>query len=120
MVAPGAALMGLRAEVFDLDGGLCVGCGKRLRRNGNVWTWHVHHCIRQGTMKARGLRPRWWRGPALCVLLCWDCHGAQTSKMRPVPLEKLPQRIHRAVAILGPWAVDLLWREHPPSERVSA
>ena len=113
MVAPGAALMGLRAEVFDLDGGLCVGCGKRLRRNGNVWTWHVHHCIRQGTMKARGLRPRWWRGPALCVLLCWDCHGDQTSKMRPVPLEKLPPRIHRAVAILGPWATDLLGREHP-------
>lgn len=107
--------MGLRNDVYVLDGGNCVGCGRHQRRNASSFEWHCHHVIRQQTMKARGLRPKWWRGPALCVLLCWDCHGDQTSKMRPVPLEKLPQRVHRAVAILGPWAVDLLSREHPPA-----
>jgi hypothetical protein len=110
----------LRAEVYELDAGRCVGCDARLSRHGNAWAWHAHHVIKQQTMRARGLRPKWWRGPALAILLCWDCHGAQTSKMRPVPLEKLPERVHRAAAILGPWAVDMLWREHPPSDRVVA
>jgi hypothetical protein len=32
-----------------------------------------------------------------------------------VPLERLPERVHRSVAILGPWAVDLLTRYHPPA-----
>lgn len=108
--------MGLRSEVYALDAGRCVGCGAKLARGGSVYEWHAHHCIRQNTMKARGLRPKWWRGPALCVLLCWTCHGDQTSKMRPVPLEKLPERIHRAAVLLGPWAVDTLAREHPPSD----
>lgn len=111
--------MSLRAEVYALDGGRCVGCGKRLLRNGGPWQWHAHHCIRQNTLKARGVRPKWWRGPALACLLCWDCHGAQTSKMRPVPLEKLPERIRRAAVLLGPWAVDTLKREHPPASVIA-
>lgn len=107
--------MSLRATVYDLDAGRCVGCGSRQAKGAGTWAWHAHHVIRQNTLKARGLRPKWWRGPALCVLLCWTCHGDQTSKMRPVPLERLPERIHRAVALLGPWAVDVLKREHPPT-----
>lgn len=110
--------MSLRHDVWALDGGRCVGCGKRLRRGANAWSWSCHHVIRQQTMKARGLRPKWWRGPALCVLLCATCHGDQTSKMRPVSLEKLPERVRRAAVLLGPWAVDILAREHPPSDRV--
>lgn len=105
--------MSLRLEVWELDGGRCVGCGKRLRRGAGIWEWAVHHCLRVQTMRARGLRPKWWRGPAVACLLCFDCHGLQHNRKAPVPLEKLPQRIHRAVAILGPWAVDTLAREHP-------
>lgn len=111
--------MGLRADVWELDGGRCVGCGKKLRRNGTVFDWHAHHCIKQQTMRARGLRPKWWRGPAVCVALCVACHGDQTSKMRPVPFEKLPERVKRAVVLLGPWAVDTLKREHPPGTEIA-
>ena len=112
--------MGLRAEVYALDGGRCVGCGALQRRNGGPWEWHCHHAIKVQTMKARGLRPKWWRGPVMCVLLCFECHGLQHNRKAPVPLERLPERVHRSVAILGPWAVDILAREHPPSSPLAA
>jgi hypothetical protein len=105
----------LRAEVYTLDGGRCVGCGKRLRRNGDVWHFQVHHALKVQWMKARGLRPKWWRGPALAVLLCRECHMQHEARAAVVPLERLPERVHRSVAILGPWAVDLLTRYHPPA-----
>jgi hypothetical protein len=107
--------LSLRREVFDLDGGCCVGCGAKLRRNGDLWQWQAHHAIKQQVLKARGLRPKWWRGAALCVLLCRRCHERHESRTAPVPSEKLPPRIHKSVAILGPWAVDLLRRYHPPA-----
>lgn len=112
--------MSLRVEVFDLDGGRCIGCGTKLRRNGSVWDYQAHHVIRQNVMKARGLRPRWWRGPSLCVLTCKRCHERHTTRTAVIPLERLPQRIHRAVCILGPWAVDLLQREHPHASETSS
>jgi hypothetical protein len=107
--------LSLRAEVYALDDGRCVGCGKRLARGGTLWDWVPHHCILEQVLKARGLRPKWWRGPALCILLCFDCHGRQHNRKAPVPLERLPERVHRSVAILGPWATDLLARYHPPT-----
>lgn len=105
--------MGVRQEVYDLDHGCCVGCGKQLRRNGTVWDWHAHHVIRQNTLKNRGVRPRWWRGPHLCITLCWACHGAQTSCMAKVPFERLPGRVVAAAGELGPWAENALLRAHP-------
>lgn len=108
--------MSLRLEVFDLDGGRCVSCGAKLRRNGTVWDYHAHHVIPKNVLKARGLRPRWWRGPALCILLDRRCHERHTSRTATIPLERLPERVHRSAHILGPWAVDLLRRYHPPTD----
>jgi hypothetical protein len=107
--------VGLRAEVYELDGGRCVGCGAKLARGADAWSWQVHHVLKVQTMKARGLRPKWWRGAALAVLTCRKCHMAHEARTATIPLEKLPERVHRSVAILGPWAVDLLTRYHPPT-----
>lgn len=107
--------MGLRAEVFELDGGRCVGCDVKLARGADAWSWQVHHALKVQNMKARGLRPKWWRGAALAVLTCRKCHMDHEARIAPIPLGKLPERVHRSVAILGPWAVDLLRRYHPPA-----
>lgn len=107
--------MGLRDDVHDLDLGLCVGCGRRMARGGDAWSWQVHHVVKVQVLKARGLRPKWWRGPALCVLTCRRCHERHENRTAPIPLERLPERIHYAVGLLGPWAVDLLARYHPPT-----
>src|SRR3954451_24513594 len=107
--------MGLRAEVYELDGGRCVGCGAKQARGADAWSWSCHHVVKQQVMRARGLRPKWWRSAALAVLLCRRCHERHESRTAPVPLERLPERVHRSVAILGPWSVDLLRRYHPPA-----
>jgi hypothetical protein len=107
--------LSLRLEVYELDEGRCVGCGAKQRRGADAWSWQVHHALKVQTMKARGLRPRWWRGPALAVLLCRRCHMQHEARAAVVPLERLPERVHRSVAILGPWAMDLLVRYHPPA-----
>jgi hypothetical protein len=106
--------MSLRAEVFDLDQGRCVGCGYKMARGGDAWAWQVHHCLKVQWLKARGCRAVWWRRPALCVLLCRRCHMQHEARAAVVPLERLPERVHRSVTLLGPWAVDLLRRYHPP------
>jgi hypothetical protein len=108
--------MSLRAEVFELDLGRCVGCGHKMACGGDAWSWQAHHVIKQQVLKARGCRPKWWRGPALAVLACRRCHERHENRTAPIPLERLPERVHRSVAILGPWAVDLLLRYHPPSD----
>ena len=105
--------MALRADVWELDKGRCVGCGKRLRRGASAWEWSCHHVVKQQVLKARGLRPKWWRGPALCVLACRRCHERHENRTAPIPAERLPERVHYAVGLLGPWAVDLLARYHP-------
>lgn len=102
--------------MFDLDRGLCVGCGHKMARGGDAWSWQAHHVIKQQVLRARGLQPKWWRGPALCVLLCRRCHERHESRTAPVPWERLPERIHYAVGLLGPWAVDLLERYHPHAD----
>ena len=107
-----------RQLVYDLDNGRCVGCDKPLRRNGDFWHYHAHHVIRQNTLKRKGVRPRWWRGPHLCILLCWDCHGGQTSCMAKVPFERLPGRVWQAAVELGPWAEEALLRAHPRADNV--
>jgi 5-methylcytosine-specific restriction endonuclease McrA len=106
----------LRLEVFDRDGGECVSCGTPLARGGDLWAWHVHHVVKEQTLKARGCRPRWWRSAALAVLVCRRCHERHTNRMGVIPLERLPSRVLRSAAILGPWAVDLLRRNHPPAD----
>lgn len=105
--------MALRADVFDADCGLCVGCGRRMARGGTAWDWSCHHVIKQQVLKARGCRPRWWRSTALAVLVCRRCHERHENRTAPIPHERLPERVHRAVILLGPWAVDLLERYHP-------
>src|SRR3954469_15996993 len=112
---PRPSVVGLRAEVYELDDGRCVGCGAKLDRGADAWSWQVHHALKVQTMKARGLRPKWWRGAALAVLTCRKCHMAHEARTATIPLERLPERVHRSVAILGPWAVDLLARSHPPA-----
>jgi hypothetical protein len=107
----------LRGDVYELDGGRCVGCGRRQRREAGLWAWHVHHVLKQQTLVRRRVPSRYLRGPSLCVLLCWDCHGDQTSCMRRVPLGRLPERVHRACRELGPWAEDALRRYHPEGAR---
>lgn len=107
--------MSLRADVYELDGGLCVGCGAKQRRAADAWSWQAHHVLKVQVLKARGLRPKWWRSPALAVLCCRDCHMAHEGRSRAIPLERLPERIHYAVGLLGPWAQDILARYHPPA-----
>lgn len=106
--------MSLRSDVFDLDLGMCVGCGRPMARGGDAWAWQVHHVLKVQWMKARGLRPKWWRTPALAILVCRPCHTAHENRTAPIPSERLPERIHYAVGILGPWAQDMLARYHPP------
>lgn len=108
--------MSLRLEVFDCDGGQCVGCGRPLPRGADLWAWQAHHVVKVQTLKARGCRPRWWRSPALAVLVCKRCHERHTTRTDTIPLERLPERVHRSAHILGPWAVDLLRRNHPPAD----
>jgi len=106
----------LRLEVFDRDGGACVGCGRPLARGGTYWQWSVHHVVKVQVLKARGCQPRWWRSTALAVLTCKRCHERHETRTEPIPLERLPERVHRAAVILGPWAVDTLRRYHPPAD----
>lgn len=108
--------MSLRLEVFDADGGSCVGCDRPLPRGADLWSWHVHHVVKEQTLKARGCAPKWWRTRRLAVLLCRRCHERHTSRTAVVPLERLPGRVLASAAELGPWAVDLLRRNHPPAD----
>jgi hypothetical protein len=66
-------------------------------------------------LKARGLRAEVVaRAGALRAALpptamsSHEAHGARAARA-------LPERVHRSVAILGPWATDLLARYHPPT-----
>lgn len=105
--------MSQRAEVFELDAGRCVACGKRQRANAGPFEWSCHHAIRQQVLRRHGVKPARIRDATYCALLCWDCHGAQTSCMAKVPLERLPTRVVEACDALGPWAQDALRRTHP-------
>lgn len=106
-----------REAVYEACKGKCVGCGRVQRRRTDLWGWNAHHVIKQQTLKRRKVPSRYIRGPSLCVVLCFRCHGAQTSAMGRVPLDLIPQAVQDAVAELGDWAVDLLRREHPPMEQ---
>lgn len=104
-----------REAVFELDGGRCVACGKRHRRNADAWSWQPHHVLRQQTLKRRGVPPARIRDATFCVLLCrLPCHMNHESRSATIPLERLPTRVVEAVDALGPWAQDALVRYHPP------
>lgn len=81
-----------------------------------MWSWHAHHVVKQQTLKRRRVPSRYIRTAVICVLLCKRCHEQQTHGVARVPLERIPAAVIAAVAELGPWAEDLLRREHPPAD----
>jgi hypothetical protein len=109
----GLAPMTLREEVFNADGGRCVGCGAVQSPSADQWQWQCHHALKKPWMVRFGAD----RGdPNLAVLLCRRCHERHENRTAPVPLDALPLRVRSAVADLGDAADDLLRRYHPPTE----
>jgi hypothetical protein len=104
-----------RLDVYDLDGGVCVNCGEKQRRNANSWAWNCHHAVPAQALKRERVPSKYLRGTLVCVLLCFRCHERHTSATARVPYERIPIRVRVAARELGPWAEARLEREHPPA-----
>jgi hypothetical protein len=109
---PGRPEQSLREQVWMADGGRCVGCSKRLPLRAGAWVWQAHHVIKQQVLERHGYEHLIGE-PEMAVLVCRACHEGQTSAMRQIPGNRLPQRCHDAARELGPWATDVVKRMHP-------
>jgi hypothetical protein len=67
-------------------------------------------------LRDRGLFEYVW-DPRNGVLLTRDEHlGYEAARRPPIPYERLPARCREFAEELGPWAVDRLLRQHPPTK----
>lgn len=107
--------MSQRSDTYDAGDGRCVGCGQRQGRNAGVWAWHAHHILKAQTLRHRGVSPARIRDATFTVVACKRCHERHENRTAAIPLERLPADVVARVDALGPWAVDLLRRYHPPS-----
>jgi hypothetical protein len=105
-----------REEVWELDQGACVACGRRHLRRASSWQWQAHHVVKEQNLRRLGARPARLRDATYCVLLCrLPCHMNHESRSATITLERLPARVVDAVDALGPAAQDQLRRYHPPA-----
>jgi 5-methylcytosine-specific restriction endonuclease McrA len=103
-MAPGA----WREEVWRLDRGRCVNCGKAVPLDGDMWSWNAHHPVEK-----QKLPPSLRWDPRNGVVTCRRCHERHTTAAARIPGSRLPGRCWDFARELGGGWSDVLDRAHP-------